>query len=69
MIRISTALATAGLALTLGSSTTAGAAEITLLCSNALKTAVEELVAPFEKATDVSPVTGTGEKAPEPQPL
>ena len=24
---------------------------------------------PFEKATDVPPVTGTGEKAPEPQPL
>ena len=24
---------------------------------------------PFENATDVSPVTGTGEKAPEPQPL
>jgi molybdate transport system substrate-binding protein len=51
MIRISTAFAAAGLALTLGASTAAGAAEITLLCSNALKTVVEELVAPFEKAT------------------
>jgi len=51
MKRISLALAAAGLALTLGSVTAAGAVEMTLLCSNALKPVIEEMVPPFEKAT------------------
>ena len=46
------AAAAAGVALMLASATSANAAEITALVSNALKTVLEELAPPFERATE-----------------
>jgi molybdate transport system substrate-binding protein len=48
----SMAAAAAGLAVVLASATAAGAAEVTALISNALKSTLEELAPQFEKATE-----------------